>query len=93
MRNAYVGIATIQGLDTLFVEIAPARQLIGELPARARSPQIGFWAVMSENDADRITLLLESGECRTALHMLDRAACECGRLFPAESTDYLKAVI
>ncbi len=88
MLNAYVGVASKQGLSMFHPERDDTRSLVRNsvLPDTRR---IGFWAVLTDSEAQWIHALLMNGQGREAMMLLDRCAREIGRILssdPAQSS-------
>ena len=85
MLNAYVGIASKYGLTALQPErpetLDWARQ---SAEPRTWPPRVAFWAVLPDNEAARISWLLDHGHRREALRELSRSAREVGRILPGD---------
>lgn len=83
MLNGYVGIVSRRGLCQLQVEredtLRRARQaqLLG-----TKAIRVGFWAVLADDNARYIASLLDQGERKEALRVLNQAAREAGHLLP-----------
>lgn len=83
MLQAYVGLASIQGLRTFQVERAESLRFVRRSALRFGSrPCVGFWAVLSEADAHVVQGLLREGETGTALRHLGSIARDLGRVLP-----------
>lgn len=86
MLNAYVGIASNNGLKALQLErpesLDWARQ---SAEPRAWPQQVAFWAVLPDKEAIRISWLLDRGHRREALQELGRTAREMGRILPGDA--------
>ena len=83
MLNAYVGIATTNGLAALRAEredtLDWARRLVGP-----RSRSLAFWAVVPEEDAALASSLVNCGRQREALRILAGSAREMGSILPGD---------
>ena len=83
MLKAYVGVASKQGLSVFRPECDDTLSLVRRsvLPGVRR---IGFWAVLTDSEAQEIHALLMNGQRREAMMLLDRCAKEIGRILPSD---------
>lgn len=83
MLQAYVGMASRSGLTTLGPESGPlVRHLVERASRATREAAVCVWAVMPDDEADRILDQLESGEFGRALWTLNQAALQFGPILP-----------
>ena len=87
MLQAYVGMASRSGLTALVPESEPLVRQLVEMASRAtREAAVCVWAVMSDEEADRIRSQLESGEFGPALVTLNQGALHFGPIWPEQPT-------
>ena len=83
MMRAYVGLASAQGLRAFHVERTESLRFVRRSALRlGNRPCVGFWAVVSEAEAQVVRILLQEGESETALRHLDSSARELGSVLP-----------
>ena len=85
MTQCYVGIITRRGLVGLFLENDHVVHfLVRRLYRRRPYSGIGFWSVLPEEAAEVIQALLELGEHREALRMLQSSSLHFGSILPSD---------
>lgn len=83
MLNGYVGIVSQRGLCQIQIERHDTlRRARESLVTRGKFPRIGFWAVLPTALAREISALIEEGEEKEALRVLNMVAREGGHLLP-----------
>ena len=83
MLNGYVGIVSRSGLCQIQIERQDTlRQVRQATVAGNRPPRVGFWAILSSDLAHQISSLIEEGEGREALRVLNQVVREGGHLLP-----------
>ena len=87
MLKAYVGIASKHGLNVFFSEREDTLEWVRSMAGKRVNPKrISFWAVVPDDEACRIAILLHRGQKNEALRLLDRAATDMGQIFPSDGT-------
>ena len=87
MNRSYVGIVSLAGLQALYPE---EDHVVRFLKRRAfrRRPNAGLmWAVLSEENVQRIRDELGIGEPMSALLTLQTEALFCGSILPSSDVD------
>lgn len=83
MLNGYVGIVSRKGVCQMQVERQDTLRFVHQAGATGnKQPRIGFWAVLSTESARCISSLIEQGEEKEALHVLNQVVREGGHLLP-----------
>lgn len=83
MLKSYVGMASRRGLLALAPESEPlVRHLIERAAQATRGAAVCLWAVMSAEEADRVTAQLDSGDFGPALVTLNQEAVQLGPIYP-----------
>ncbi len=83
MLQAYVGMASRNGLITLMPESRPlVRQLVDRAARATRDAAVCVWAVLSADEAMRIQDQVASGEYGSALVALNQRAHQVGSIWP-----------
>jgi hypothetical protein len=81
MLQAYVGLASVQGLRTFQMERPDSLDFVRRSAIRfGNKPCVGFWAVVSDADAHVVQSLLQDGDLKNAMRHLDLSALDLGRL-------------
>ena len=81
MLNAYVGIVSVHGLKAIHVEQVETMRHVRRL-ATMTDKCVGFWAVIPDSEFQVVRFLLGVGEEDSALHYLNLAARDIGRILP-----------
>lgn len=84
MLKAYVGIASPHGLSVLQPERDDTLSAV-ERYVELNRLRVGFWAVLGDDDAWSVRVLVQQGYRREALALLDRRARDIGRILPSET--------
>jgi hypothetical protein len=83
MLNGYVGIVSRRGLCQIQLErqdtLRRARESV--VPGH-KQPRVAFWAVIPVHLACHISALVEQGEGKEALRVLNQVARDAGHLLP-----------
>ena len=83
MLNGYVGIVSRRGLCQIQIERQDTLRHARQAGADGnKQPRVGFWAILSSDLAHQISTLVEQGEGREALRVLNQVVREGGHLFP-----------
>ena len=83
MLNGYVGIVSQQGLCQIQVEGREAMLHVHRAATLSQdSPRVGFWAILPTETACYIAGLVDRGEGKEALRVLNQTAREGGHLLP-----------
>lgn len=82
MLNGYIGTVTRKGLCEILVEEHQAMLRIQRAASGRPSTCIGFWATLPDDAARFISGLIDQGERKAALRLLNQAAREGGHLLP-----------
>ena len=81
MLNGYVGIVSRRGLCQLRVERNDTLRLVCQASMNAsKTPRVGFWAILADENARNITRLLDQGESKEALRLLNQTVKDGGHL-------------
>ena len=84
MYDAYVGLVTQWGLESLVPETDRARfTLFNRLRREPRSRACGAWFVVDRSIAQAAEALIDSGECNAAQRLLEERSRDAGVLLPA----------
>lgn len=87
MLKAYVGIASKHGLNVFYSEREDTLEWVRSMAGKRVIPKrISFWAVVPDDEARRIAILLHRGQKNEALRLLDRAATDMGQILPSDGT-------
>jgi hypothetical protein len=83
MLNGYVGIVSRSGLCQIEIERQDTLRHVRLVTATSnKQPRIGFWAILSPDLARYISLLIDQGEGKEALRVLNQVVCDGGHLLP-----------
>lgn len=82
MLNGYVGIVSRRGLCQIEIERHDTLRRAHAAVSGTIHPRVGFWAILPERSAHAIFALVEQGETKEALRVLNQAAREGGHLLP-----------
>ncbi len=83
MLQSYIGMASPRGLMTLVPESESVMRHLVELASRAtREAAVCVWAVMPDEEAERVRVQLESGDFDAALMTLNQGALQFGSILP-----------
>ena len=85
MLKAYVGIASKHGLNVFYSEREDTLEWVRLMAGKRVNPKrISFWAVVPDDEACRIAILLYGGQRNEALQLLDRSATDMGQILPSD---------
>jgi hypothetical protein len=81
MLQGYVGIVSRRGLCQLRVEKHDTIRLACQAGVTAsKTPRVGFWAVLADDIAGTIVHLVDQGENKEALRLLNQTVKDGGHL-------------
>lgn len=84
MTNSYLVIVSAEGLELLTEESTHARRfLIHRCFGRQRGREACYWAHLATENAELIHWLIQCGQQRPALWLLNQSARDAGLLAPA----------
>jgi hypothetical protein len=84
MYDAYVGLVTQRGLESLVPETDRTRfTLFNRLRHEPRCRACGVWFVVDRNIAQAAEELIVAGECNAAQRLLEERSRDAGVLLPA----------
>ena len=83
MLNGYVGIVSRKGLCQFQIERQDTLRLAHQAAiTSSKQARVGFWAILPIPSALAIFALIEQGESKEALRLLNQTAREGGHLIP-----------
>ena len=82
MVRAFIGIVTRRGLEALHEENDHIVRFLNRRVCRTRRIEGLLWAVMDDDAAEFVGVLLALGELRAALGSLEAYAVHYGAMFP-----------